>query len=104
LIPRRKPFVQKKETILKWNTISKIDINKNYEIIKTAEELFTLKIKHKKTLHIACAIEARCDYFLTTDIFILKKTHLINQIHIIDPIYFINESPHRLSRQSLTIN
>jgi len=85
------PFVQKKETILKWKTISKIDINENNKIIKTAEELFTLKIKHKDALHIACAIEAKCDYFLTTDIFILKKAHLINQIQIINPINFISE-------------
>jgi len=85
------PFVQKKEAIYKWKSISKIDINETNKIIKTAEDLFTLKIKHKDALHIACAIEAKCDYFLTTDIFILKKAHLINQIQIINPINFINE-------------
>ncbi|GHV22705.1 hypothetical protein FACS189494_09900 [Spirochaetia bacterium] len=32
-----------------------------------------LKLKRKDALHIACAIEAGCDYFLTTDGKILNK-------------------------------
>lgn len=85
------PFVQKKETISKWQSISKIDINENQKIIKTSEEICKLNIKHKDALHIACAIEAKCDYFLTTDIFLIKKAHFIDKIIIMNPINFINE-------------
>jgi len=85
------PFVQKKETISKWQSISKIDINENQKIIKTSEEICKFNIKHKDALHIACAIEAKCDYFLTTDIFLIKKSHFIDKIIIMNPINFITE-------------
>lgn len=41
--------------------------------------------------HIACAIKAEADYFLTTDDGILKKAHLVKDIKIADPIGFIKE-------------
>jgi len=44
-------------------------------------------IKPKDSLHLACAIEAKSDYFITTDNKILNKT--IEDIIIIDPINFI---------------
>jgi predicted nucleic acid-binding protein len=40
-------------------------------------------------LHIACAIEGKAEYFLTTDDKILKKGKHIKEIKIIDPIEFI---------------
>jgi uncharacterized caspase-like protein len=40
-------------------------------------------------LHIACAIEAKADYFLTTDYLLIKKNELIKEINIINPIHFI---------------
>ena len=41
-------------------------------------------------LSIACAAEAKCDYFLTTDIGILKKN--IDIIKVLNPIDFIIET------------
>jgi len=38
-------------------------------------------------LHLACAIEAKCDYFLTTDKKLLKTT--FDEIIVISPIDFI---------------
>jgi predicted nucleic acid-binding protein len=42
-------------------------------------------------LHIACAITAKADYFLTTDKGILKKSQMVSDIQIKDPIDFIRE-------------
>jgi len=42
-------------------------------------------------LHIACAIIANCEYYLTTDDKILNKSSKIADIKITDPIGFIKE-------------
>jgi len=44
-------------------------------------------ITRADSLHIACAIYAKCDYFISTDDRILKYKD--NKIMIIDPIDFI---------------
>lgn len=44
-------------------------------------------IKSKDALHLACAIEAECNYFITTDGKILNKS--IDNIIIVDPINFV---------------
>jgi predicted nucleic acid-binding protein len=48
-------------------------------------------VKKLDSLHVACAIVAKVDYFLTTDDGILKKAMLANEIKITDPIGFIKE-------------
>ena len=46
-------------------------------------------VKAKDTLHISCAIEAKCDYFITTDDGILKK-YKTGDIKVCSPVEFIN--------------
>ncbi len=43
------------------------------------------------SLHLACAIKANTDYFLTTDDGVIKKAIHIQNIQIVDPIGFIKE-------------
>jgi predicted nucleic acid-binding protein len=43
------------------------------------------------SLHIACAIFAKADFFLTTDDKVLKKSNSITHVKIIDPIDFIKQ-------------
>lgn len=54
-----------------------------------AESLLSKGLKAKDAIHIACAAETRCDYFLTTDIGILKKN--IEIIRVRNPIDFIRD-------------
>lgn len=44
----------------------------------------------KYALHIACAIEADCDYFITTDDKITSKKPLIDQVQVLNPIELIH--------------
>jgi len=46
-------------------------------------------LKSKDALHIACAIETNCDYFLTTDDLIQKRMTNSSEIEIFNPIEFI---------------
>ena len=48
-----------------------------------------LGIKPKDALHLACAIESGCDYFITTDKGLINKA--VPDIKIINPIDFVRE-------------
>ena len=44
------------------------------------------------SLHIACAVFAKVDYFLTTDDKVIKKADTLTGINITDPIDFIKKA------------
>jgi len=46
-------------------------------------------IKNNDALHISCAIERNCEFFITTDHKLLNKS--INAIEIINPIDFVRK-------------
>ena len=83
------PFEERKIIIQKWQNIAKYDIVETPQIIETAKELSGLGIKSKDALHIACAIESNCDYFLTTDDKILKKLKNYDKITATNPLTII---------------
>ena len=56
-------------------------------VLSLAREITTKGIKTKDASHLACAIAAKCDYFLTTDNKLLKYKD--NRIQIINPLEFI---------------
>ena len=46
-------------------------------------------IKPKDSLHLACAIEAKSEYFLTTDKILIKKAEHLKEIKVKNPLEFI---------------
>lgn len=83
------PSFEIKELILEWKEISKINVLENDTILLKAKELHQLGIGVKDSLHIACAIESNCEFFITTDKGIIKKAKNIESIIVINPINFI---------------
>lgn len=83
------PFEIRKDAIIKWKDIADTNILENEHILSVAETLMQKGLKAKDSIHIACAAEAKCDYFLTTDIGILKKD--IDIVRGVNPIDFIRE-------------
>ena len=81
------PYQNRRKSIVKWKSIAVFDIDASETVINCANEIMLKGIKKKDALHIACAIEARCDYFLTTDKKLLKMT--FDKIIVINPIDFI---------------
>jgi predicted nucleic acid-binding protein len=81
------PFSDRKNQILKWKNIAIADISESEKVIVMANDIMKKNIKPKDSLHLACAIEAECNYFITTDSKILNKS--IENIIIINPIDFI---------------
>jgi hypothetical protein len=85
------PFRERREQINEWKKYSKQDIQENPNIIAIANSLNQEGFRKLDSLHIACAIFMKCDYFLITDDTILKKARLAKNILIDDPIGFIKE-------------
>ena len=83
------PFTERKLSISKWRNIATTDVVETDEILARAKSLNELGFKKLDSLHLACAIELRCDCFLSTDDRILKRRDLVMGIEILNPIdYF----------------
>lgn len=83
------PFPVRRYTIYQWKKIAKQNVLENDDIIRKAEELEEKGLKAKDALHIACAMLAKAEYFITTDKEILKKMKDSKEIKVIDPLNFL---------------
>ena len=83
------PFSIRKNAISDFfsNAVTYID-ETNVDVIKSrAEGIMKTGIKTKDALHVSCAIEAKADFFVTTDIRLLKYSS--DEVKIINPIDLI---------------
>lgn len=81
------PYEARREAILDFSKLAVDIISANQIVLQKANEIKSAGLKEKDALHIACAIYAECDYFISTDDRILKYKD--DKINIIDPIDFI---------------
>jgi len=84
------PYEDRKNSIVQWKDISHEYCPSSDDILSLGREIMRLGIKEKDSLHIACAITNKCDYFITTDKKLLNKP--IETVKIINPINFIVET------------
>jgi len=87
----KNPYQERKVRIVGWKKYAIMDIQGNIKLIERAELLNQTGLQKIDSLHIACAIFAKCEYFLTTDDNILRRSKLIDDINVNDPIGFIKE-------------
>lgn len=83
------PFAERKSTISKWKSLAIADISETDTVLINATMFVRDGIKTKDALHLACAIEAKCQYFLTTDDILLKKMSGKRDIFALNPTDFI---------------
>ena len=83
------PYEDRRKAIEKWKKIAVSDVGFSVDINIFGQKLFALGLKNKDALHIACAIAAKCAYFLTTDNGVLNKQ--IPEIIVINPIDFVRK-------------
>jgi hypothetical protein len=86
----KNPFNDRKIIIEKWKGRSYKCVLENSVILTNAKRIEKLGVRPKDALHMACAIDADCDYFITTDDGILKKMANCNLIKVRNPIEIIN--------------
>jgi hypothetical protein len=85
----KNPFEDKRNAIAPWKKIADDFCPPNETIRSQSKDIMTAGIKELDALHVACAIERLCDYFVTTDNGILNKK--VKGIRIINPIDFVRE-------------
>jgi len=83
------PYDERKKSIARWRDVATVDIDESEEIVELANRIMLKGVKKKDSLHVACAVVAKCQYFLTTDKGILNKK--IDGIVLINPIDFVRE-------------
>ena len=83
------PYVENKNSIQAWETIAKFRCKSSENILTLGNEIKQRGIRKNDALHIACAIESQCEYFITTDMDLTKKE--VKDIHIVNPIDFIRK-------------
>lgn len=81
------PFEEFKERVAEWKNTAVLDCDINDVIKEKAAKLMKKGLRQKDAAHVACAIFAKADYFLTTDKKILNKS--VKEIELINPIDFI---------------
>ena len=82
-------FEAKRAAIAQWEKISVRFVEKSDSVTASARHIAAFGIKPADSLHIACAIAAQCNYFITVDNRILKYQD--NRIIICNPVDFINK-------------
>ena len=83
------PFLERQIEIQRWKKLSCSFTNETPEILAQMKQLMTLGLKPVDALHVACAIDLKCDYFLTVDKGILKKADKIASTTVTSPISLI---------------
>lgn len=84
------PFEERRNAIALWKKLAVSDLVESKSQLKKAHEIHKFGIKNKDALHVACAIDSGCGYFLTTDDLIIRKLHGLKEIIVASPITFIN--------------
>lgn len=72
------------------NTYAYVGIDRQMNIEMKAAEIMKTGIKYKDACHIASAIYAECECFISTDIRLLK--YKSNEIKMVTPIQFVTET------------
>jgi len=84
------PFATRKNSINEFFRKAAVYINSGYaEVVEErASVIMRWGIKPRDALHIACAIEGGCGYFITTDKPLLRHTH--DGIVVCNPVQFLD--------------
>jgi hypothetical protein len=81
------PNLENKNSIQLWENSAKYKGKSSETILARGKQIEQNKIRPNDALHISCAIESQCEYFITTDEGLTKKK--IDGIKIVNPIDFI---------------
>ncbi|MDR2166258.1 MAG: PIN domain-containing protein [Clostridiales bacterium] len=81
------PFIEKRSRVNAWRSMADENIQHSFHIAKKAAECMYLGFREKDAVHIACAFDAKADYFITTDKKILNKS--VDGVEFLNPIEFL---------------
>lgn len=85
------PYPERKQIIKNWKRYAVADTGETTDVIALAKMLQKKGVKSKDALHVACATELKCAYFITTDLILIKKLRTFEPLRVVNPVDFINE-------------
>lgn len=85
------PFEQRREVVARWKALAVVDVEETDAVIRQAHEIAGRGLRAKDALHVACAMAAGCDYFLTTDDVVTKRLRESTGMNVMNPTQFIVE-------------
>lgn len=85
------PYPERKQIIKTWKKYAVADTVETKDVIALAKMLQKKGIKPKDALHVACATELKCVYFITTDLNLIKKLRTFEPLRVVNPVDFINQ-------------
>ena len=83
------PNIENKKSIQTWEAIAKFKCRSSEKILSLGNRIMEKGISGNDALHIACAVDSQCKYFITTDDGLMNKK--VDAIQIINPIDFIRK-------------
>jgi len=86
----KNPYEEKRGMIAPWKEIANDFCPSSEIILLRGKAIMKFGVKNEDALHIACAMEKRCKYYVTTDGKLTNKR--IEGITIINPIDFVRET------------
>jgi len=81
------PNIENKISIQRWESIAQFKCKSSKNIFTLGAKIKQKGIRAKDSMHIACALESNCEYFITTDSGLTNKN--IDGIQIVNPIDFV---------------
>ena len=81
------PYAMRKLVIEDFLSHANEYVEENSAVIDLAKSISATGVKPKDAAHLACAIHAGCDYFLSTDDRLLKYKD--SRIQIMNPVDFV---------------
>ena len=80
-------FSQKRRVIQKWRRFSVLDIEESAEVLELANIIQKTGVKNADSIHLACALVAKCDCFVSVDDRVLK--YPTDAISLCNPVDFL---------------
>jgi len=89
---QRNPYADRRRKTTNWISYASVLVVPDQAIFDKAEELMRSNLKPMDALHLACAVSAVADFFITTDMGILRKGQSCKgALRIISPLEFWEE-------------
>jgi predicted nucleic acid-binding protein len=85
------PFQERRDVIARWRAAATVDVEETAATVGRARQIASRGLRAKDALHIACAMAAQCEFFLTTDDLLVKRTQGFSGITVMDPTQFVIE-------------
>lgn len=85
------PFEERRRQITRWRAVASAVVGESKKVLEISGVLSRMGLSAIDALHVACALDAQCDYFITTDDSILKKQEQVSGLRVRNPMDFVRD-------------